>query len=181
MRNNPLYTYLRPFLLVAILFIFNGVVAQNKSTTPKPKSVFWQKVQFGGGIGLGLGTGYTDISLAPSAIYNRNQYVSLGVGAQYSYASQKNVYNSHLYGGSIIALCNPIEKIQLSAELEQLRVNVTVSNPEKISDNFWNTGLFLGAGYRTNNVTVGARYNVLHDSSKRVYNNAFLPFVRVYF
>ena len=49
---------------------------------------FWKNVQFGGGIGLGFGSGYTDISLAPSAIYNFNEYVALGVGAQYKYLKQ---------------------------------------------------------------------------------------------
>jgi hypothetical protein len=37
-------------------------------------------VQFGGGVGLGFGSNYTDISLAPSAIYNFNEYVALGLG-----------------------------------------------------------------------------------------------------
>jgi hypothetical protein len=36
-------------------------------------------VQFGGGVGLGFGSNYTDISLAPSAIYNFNEYVALGL------------------------------------------------------------------------------------------------------
>jgi hypothetical protein len=40
-------------------------------------------VQFGGGVGLGFGSNYTDISLAPSAIYNFNEYVALGLGAIY--------------------------------------------------------------------------------------------------
>ena len=50
-----------------------------------------------------------------------------------------------------------------------------------ISDNFWNTGLFLGAGYRMENVTIGARYNVLFQEDKGVYGDALMPFVRVYF
>jgi hypothetical protein len=37
-----------------------------------------ENVQFGGGIGLGFGSGFTDISVAPSAIYNFNEYVALG-------------------------------------------------------------------------------------------------------
>jgi hypothetical protein len=50
-----------------------------------------------------------------------------------------------------------------------------------LKENFWNTGLFLGAGYRTQNVTIGARYNVLFDKDRNVYGDAFMPFVRVYF
>jgi hypothetical protein len=79
----------------------------------------------------------------------------------------------------LIGLINPIEQIQLSAELEQLRVNATYS--DNFKDNFWNTALFIGAGYRTNNVTIGVRYNVLFKESNNVYNEAFMPFLRVFF
>ena len=176
--------YLLPILKFTLIFIslfFSGfLLAQQQTTAPKAQSDFWEKVQLGGGIGLSIGSGYTDISLAPSAIYNFNQYVALGLGAQYRYVKQKNYYASNLYGGSIIGLFNPISQIQLSAELEELRVNVNLSRSDSNSQDYWNTGLFLGAGYRTGNVTIGARYNVLSDNNN-VYGNAFMPFVRVYF
>jgi hypothetical protein len=41
--------------------------------------------------------------------------------------------------------------------------------------------LFVGAGYGSDNVIVGIRYNVLYKESDFVYNTAFMPFVRVYF
>lgn len=176
--------YLLPILKFTLIFIslfFSGfLLAQQQTTAPKAQSDFWEKVQLGGGIGLSIGSGYTDISLAPSAIYNFNQYVALGLGAQYRYVKQKNYYASNLYGGSIIGLFNPIPEIQLSAELEELRVNVNLSRSDSNSQDYWNTGLFLGAGYKTGNVTIGARYNVLSDNNN-VYGNAFMPFVRVYF
>ena len=176
--------YLLPILKFTLIFIslfFSGfLLAQQQTTAPKAQSDFWEKVQFGGGLGLSIGSGYTDISLAPSAIYNFNQYVALGLGAQYRYVKQKNYYASNLYGGSIIGLFNPISQIQLSAELEELRVNVNLSRSDSNSQDYWNTGLFLGAGYKTGNVTIGARYNVLSDNNN-VYGNAFMPFVRVYF
>jgi hypothetical protein len=54
-------------------------------------------------ISLGFGSGFTDISVAPSAIYNFNEYVAWG-GLQYKYL--KRNFSSHLYGGSVIAF-NP--------------------------------------------------------------------------
>jgi hypothetical protein len=105
----------------------------------------------------------------------------MGAGIQYTYSRQRNFYNSNLYGGSIITLFNPIPEIQLSAELEQLRVNVSGTGQNNFSDNFWNTGLFIGAGYRTGNVTLGARYNVLYKDNKGAYGDALMPFVRIYF
>jgi hypothetical protein len=181
LKKNNLTTDLKS-ILVAITVLFSGVLfSQNQSITPNEQNEFWEKVQFGGGIGLNFGSGYTEISVAPSAIYNFNQYVAFGLGAQYSYQKQKNYYASHLYGGSIIGLFNPIKEIQLSAELEQLRVNVDLDGSNSNSQDYWNTGLFLGAGYRTGNVTLGVRYNVLFNENDNVYGDAFMPFVRVYF
>ena len=173
MKNYNLKT---AFTLIA-LFIINLGFSQE----PVQRSEFWSKVQFGGGLGLGFGNNSTNISVAPSAIYNFNEKVALGLGLQYSYIRQKDFYTSHLYGGSIIGLVNPIQEIQLSAELEELRVNTDFDNSSFTTDDFWNTALFLGAGYRTNNATIGVRYNVLHKDNNNIYTTAFMPFVRIYF
>ena len=172
----------KPLFLLTILFFLtlNCAVFSQNNDTQNPQNMFWKNVQFGGGLGLGFGNGFTNIVVAPSAIYNFNQYVAAGVGLQYSYLQQRNLFSSQMYGASVIGLVNPIENIQLSVELEQLRVNVNYENAN-FKDDFWNTGLFLGAGYRANNITIGARYNVLFDKDRNVYGDAFMPFVRVYF
>jgi len=144
---------------------------------------FWSRVRFGGGLGVAFGTGYTDITVAPGALYEFNQYVGVGIGLQGTYINQKNYFTSFLYGGSVIGVLNPIPEIQLSAEVEQLRVNLDVEDQilGNYHEEFWNTGLFLGAGYRMENVTIGGRYNVLFDEDDFVYSAAFMPFIRVYF
>lgn len=179
--------YLLPFnkwMFIIGVFIFS-IVSYAQSSTNQQSNItsdFWNHVQFGGGLGIGLGNNTTNISIAPSAIYNFNEYVAAGLGLQYSYLKQKDFYNSNLYGGSIIALFNPIENIQLSTELEETSVNTTYeTSTGSFKDSFWNTALFIGAGYRLDNVTVGARYNLLFDKEKNVYGEAFMPFVRVYF
>lgn len=170
------------FILVFILYHEYSLAQSEQSVSTDKKNEFWSKVRFGGGFGLAIGNNYTDITLAPGAIYDFNQYISLGFGIQGSYVKQKNLFESYIYGASMIVLGNPIQEVQLSAELEQLRVNTTFQdNFGSFKDNFWNTGLFLGAGYVTNNVTIGVRYNVLHDNDKSVYSEAWMPFVRVYF
>jgi hypothetical protein len=144
---------------------------------------FWQHLSYGGGLGLSIGSEYTDVTIAPSAVYNFNKYFATGVGLLGSYVDVKGNYSSLIYGGSVIALFNPIEAVQFSAELEQLRVNndydLGFGASEK--DNFWNTALYLGAGYRNGNVTLGLRYNALFQKDKNVYGDAFMPFVRFYF
>jgi long-subunit fatty acid transport protein len=167
------------FFFIGIFFEVSGQQLDQK----KLKNDFWNHVQLGGGFGLNTGTGFTDITIAPNAIYNFNHFVSLGAGLQGSIVSQKDYYSSGIYGASIITLFNPIDEAQLSVELEQVRVNNTFRNPTKgtLKDNFWNTGLFVGAGYRMDNVTVGMRYNVLFNKDKNVYSDALMPFIRVYF
>lgn len=154
------------------IFCIQDVCAQNAS----PVS---DRIHYGGTLGLSIGSGFTNIVVAPSVIYDVNQYFSAGAGLQGSYVSWKNNFESYIYGASLIGLVNPIEQVQLSAELEQLRVNTTYE--DNFEDNFWNTALFVGAGYRTNNVTVGVRYNVLFKERNNVYNEAFMPFIRFYF
>jgi hypothetical protein len=87
-----------------------------------------------------------------------------------------------MYGGSIIALFQPMEELQISTELEQLRVDRTFTDAlENNTAVFWNTALFVGAGFRNGNVTMGVRYNVLHKDRENVYTEAFMPFVRFFF
>lgn len=181
MKNTHQSRFLdRQFILIALFATFFAN-AQFQNKNPNLPNTFLDNVQFGGGLGLSLGSGYTDISVSPSAIYNVNQYFSAGLGVQYTYAKLKNSYSSNLYGGSVITLFNPLPEIQLSAELEQLRVNVKGISPNNFTDNFWNTALFIGAGYRSSNATIGVRYNVLYQENSRAYNTAFMPFVRFYF
>jgi hypothetical protein len=167
--------------------LLGALIAGCSEMSAQDKSEFWSRVRFGGGIGASFGNGYTDVTLAPGAIYQFNDYVAAGVSLQGSYIQQKNFYDSWIYGGSIVTLFNPIPEIQLSAEVEQLRVNLTYDTqyaedfnlqPER---DFWNTALFLGAGYNTGNVVIGVRYNVLFNENDYVYSDAFMPFIRVYF
>jgi hypothetical protein len=181
MKKNSLS--ILTFILGFVFFICNVFESNaQESIENNKKNYFWDKVQFGGGLGLGFGSGYSNVSIAPSGIYNFNEKVALGLGVQYSYVNQKDFYQSHIYGASIIALVNPIEYLQLSAELEELKINNTFDTTTgKVTDNFWNTALFVGAGYRTNNVTIGMRYNLLHKDRNNIYVDPFMPFIRIYF
>jgi hypothetical protein len=96
-------------------------------------------VQFGG-VGLGFDQ-ITLIFLWLQVLFIISMNIALGLGAQYTYLKQ-NYYASHFYGGSIIGLFNPIPVIQLSAELEELRININLDETCNSQD-YWNTGLFL--------------------------------------
>ena len=172
---------LKTILLVSFLSFSISVFCQNDSFN-KPKSFFWQHVQFGGSVALSLGNNYSYTSIMPSAIYNFNHQFALGTGLQYSHESQKRVFTSNIYGISLLGLYNPLPNIQVSAELEEVNVNNFYQDINySYKDNFWQTGLYLGLGYRSRNATVGLRYNVLFNKDRNLYGDAFTPFIRVYF
>lgn len=168
---------LRSFMILVLMSTLS--LAQNFG---KSDHGFWQNVRYGGGIGLSFGDGFFSGTLAPSAIYEFNQYFAMGLGLNGTYNSLKNRYNSTIFGGSILTMVSPIREIQFSAEFEQLKVSRNWDGNLGIADeNYWYPALFIGAGYRAQNVTIGFRYDILYDANSSIYANAWAPFVRVFF
>lgn len=165
-----------------VIYVFSLFVtnAQNFDTRP---SQFWSNVQYGGGIGIGFANDFFSATVAPNAVYRFNNYVASGVGLNFSYSSQKDVFQSTVLGGSIIGLFNPIPEIQLSTEFEELYVNRNIDDGflSSIDDKYWYPALFLGAGYTSGNITFGIRYDVLFDRDTSIYSEAWIPFVRFFF
>ncbi|MCM4173850.1 alpha-ketoglutarate decarboxylase [Arenibacter sp. TNZ] len=170
---------LKKRLILCVFFTAFSCVGYSQ-LTPR-NSNFWNEVHFGGNLGLGFGKNSFNLSISPSAIYQATEQLGLGAGLNFNYAKFQNA-KLLAYGGSVISLFNPIPALQLSAELEQLRVNRELEldggNPK---EDYWSPALFLGIGYGNRNVTIGIRYDVLHDPQKSIYYNALMPFVRVYF
>lgn len=82
----------------------------------------------------------------------------------------------------MIGLYNPIRELQVSAEFEELSVSRKWEDNLGIEDqNYWYPALFVGLGYRNQNLTLGIRYDVLYDRDKSIYADPWMPFVRVYF
>lgn len=161
------------------LILFSFSISLSAQQT---QSEFWNNVRFGGGIGLSFNNGFFSGTLAPSAIYEFNPQFALGVGLNGTYNSLKNQYDSTILGGSVLSLWNVIPELQLSAEFEELYVTRNYDASLAIADyQYWYPALFLGAGFRSYNVTMGIRYDVLFDDEKSIYAQAWMPFVRVYF
>ncbi|SDG62256.1 hypothetical protein SAMN04489796_101107 [Winogradskyella thalassocola] len=147
------------------------------------KENFWSSVEYGGGIGLNFGDGFFSGSLSPNALYRFNPYVATGIGLNFSYSSQKDVFKSTVLGGSVIGLFNPYREVQISTEFEQLHVSRKFDDRfvTNLKEDYWYPALFLGAGYTNSNVTIGIRYDVLYDKDKSIYSEAWMPFVRFRF
>ena len=170
--------------VVSIIFCQISSAQEHQDFYQPKKTTFWSDVQIGGGLGLGFGNGFSNIAVSPSAIKPIPEQLYLVAGLQFNYLKSKDFFESTSYGASIIGLYNPAPIIHLSAELEQLRVNnILYDHPynSHLKESFWNTALFLGAGYTSGNATIGIRYNVLFKENNFVYNQAWMPFIRVYF
>ena len=168
---------IRIILTILFLTIFNTVaISQDQNSS------FWSQVRIGGGIGLSFGNGFFSGTLAPSAIYDFNEKISMGLGLNGTYNTQKNFYKSSIIGGSVLGLYNVIPQLQISGEFEELYVtrnyDSSIGFPD---DKYTYPALFLGVGFRQNHFTIGLRYDVLYDADKSIYASGFAPFVRVYF
>ncbi len=164
-----------------LVFCFLLIVHRLFSQTTYSQGDFWSRVRYGGGLGLGFGNGSFNAAISPSAIYQVNNEFAVGTSLNFNYAKFQEA-RLVAYGGSILTLYNPIHFLQLSTELEQLRVNRTLQMAGgTIEENYWSPALFLGVGYSNRNVTFGLRYDVLYNENKSIYANALMPFIRLYF
>ena len=173
-------------IVSALFFIssFNIYSQEQPTENQETKSNFWEKVNFGGNLGVNFGSNRTNIVIAPAAIYNFNNKIAAGTSISFGYNSFNDSFNTKLYnyGGSIIGLYNPSNTIQLSSEFEFTFINQTTKvGNEKLNTNWNYPSLFIGAGYRFKNIVVGARYDLLHQQNRSIFASAFNPFARVFF
>jgi hypothetical protein len=169
-------------IISCTLLYFFTTFSFSQDLTAPPNS-FWRNVQFGGGLGLNFGNGFFSGAIAPNALYRFNPYVATGVGLNFQYSSQRDVFKSTVLGASAIGLFNPYRELQISTEFEQLHVNRNFDENfiDNADDQYWYPALFLGLGYNSGNVTFGIRYDVLYNRNKSIQNEAWMPFVRFWF
>ncbi|SNR77005.1 hypothetical protein SAMN04488009_3690 [Maribacter sedimenticola] len=140
------------------------------------------KLKFGCGFGLNF-LGGTNITLSPNLRYAISDKFNLGAGIQGSYTSIKDVQKTTTFGANIITEYIPTRKFTTLLEFAQLKVNNTRETPTgEVKDDFWESALFVGAGFNINNkITIGAKYNVLYDDDESVYTSPIIPFVNISF
>ncbi|TYP99366.1 hypothetical protein C7447_102688 [Tenacibaculum adriaticum] len=162
---------MKKIFTLLFLITFSTIVGQEK------QSDFWENVRFGGGIGLGFGNNNTTIAVSPTAVYDFNEQFSLGVSLGYIY-NKRGDYKSNVFSGSLLSLYRPYTNIEFSGEFEQLFVNQKFAIA---TDNYNYPALYLGAAYRTRNVSFGLRYDVLYNENKSIYTSAVSPIIRIFF
>lgn len=158
------------------------VIGSSLNTLQSQQETFWSKVSFGGNVAIGFSSGSFSGVVEPRAVYNFNDKFATGFGINFGYTDADN-FTATNYGVSVLSFYNPINEIQLSTEFQQMGVSRTIEIPgeEKLKDDYWYPALFVGAGYRMGNVSVGLRYDVLYDEDKSIYATAYIPFFTVFF
>ena len=150
---------------------------ENKPVVKK-KSEFWQKVRFAPGFGFNFTNGSTSLAITPTAIYQFNEKFAAGAGLGYRY-SKSGDFKNNVFSVNALALYNPLQTFQLSAEIEQLFVNQKTGT---FSNKYNYPALNLGASYRVGRIlTVGLQYDILYDKNKSIYSSAFTPIIRAVF
>lgn len=168
-------------IIIPLAVFLLGSTNVLKAQITHRQSDFWNRVQYGGGLGIGFGNQAFNAHVSPSAIYRFSPYLASGIGLNFNYARFGDTRFT-AYGGSILGLVNPVPPLQISAEFEELRVNRDFGFPvDDELENYWLPALFAGLGYSNGNITVGIRYDLLYDEEKSIYADPWMPFVRFYF
>jgi hypothetical protein len=107
------------------------------------------KISFGGGIGLQLGT-YTGIEISPTVGYTPIEPLMLGIKGTYQYYGSQQYGGTSLYGGSLFSMYNVFKPIGLYGEFECLNLETKYYDPYKqhsTNDRFWVALPQLGIAY----------------------------------
>ena len=130
-----------------------------------------EKLKFGCGFGLNF-VGGTNISVSPNLTHTISDKIAVGGGLQGSYAAIKNLQNTTTFGANVLGRYNPVKKITTLLEFSELRVSTKKDSPtEKSTYNYWDSALFVGAGYNvTSKISFGAKYAYIRGSEILVTN-----------
>jgi len=152
-------------------------IAVVDSTSQKEKRLI-----FGVGFGLNF-VGGTNISLSPNLMYKVSNKFTFGAGVQGSYSAIKDLQNTTTIGGNVVTQYNPIPQILTLVEFVELNVSTETESPEgKMKQTYWDSALFVGAGYSiTPKIAIGAKYNLLYNEDESVYSSPVIPFVNITF
>jgi len=121
--------------------------SQQPTKQEKQKAPLKDKIYFGGGIGLSIGT-YTRIAIYPMIGYKIVPKLSAGLEIGYEYISDNRYdqhYNTSNYGGSVFTRYRVIPQIFLHAEYAMY--NYELYYADQTSSREWIPFLFLGGGY----------------------------------
>ncbi len=176
------------FLFVAVT---GSVVAQYSLEKPKPG--FWERVYFGGGLGLSFGN-VTMVDISPRVSYMIHPRWYAGVGGNYFYY-KNNLYDfhTHMYGGNLFTNYTLIQdfnnilpvgenagSLLLHAEANFINMAPEMDYLGQRDDRFWLFQPLAGVGFK---IPTGRRAYVLilimYNFNEMYYSPSGNPVINV--
>ncbi len=159
---------------------------KEKSSSKNNMGSFKDRVYFGGNFGLWFSDSYSYVELSPVMGYRITPKLSSGAGIIYQYIRRKYYYSNgddltkstNVYGGKVFARMDLFQPVFAYAEFEDLSYEYYNPYLNRFKRE-WVPGLFLGGGVmqpfgRKGGIGIMLLYNVLFDSQKSPYNDAFV-------
>ncbi|NDW09302.1 hypothetical protein D0T56_06455 [Dysgonomonas sp. 520] len=149
--------------------------------TKQASSFDWNKVTFGGGVGLQFGD-YTVVNIAPQVGYNFSKMFNAGFGFSYSYYKDRYYVNgdkwketASYFGFNVYARFYPINNIIIMAQPDINRMWRTDEAPDgyKIKDEKFIPSFLIGGGLRLGPMSVMLKYDLVQDKDSPYGNNIF--------
>ncbi|NPA67966.1 MAG: hypothetical protein GXO50_05090 [Chlorobi bacterium] len=151
----------------------------------KPKSTLKDKIFFGGGFGLQLGS-VTNITVMPEVGYRFTDKFTAGTGLYYMYTSISAYnYSDNVYGGKIFSRYYVVPDFFIAGEYESLNIaDYDLYTGYYTGGRIWVQGLLLGGGWRQKigehfAILTTLMYNVLEDD-KTPYSNPVFKISFIY-
>ena len=167
-------------VLLIIPFFVNAQQLNYKLCCPKDETGGSSPVRMYGGFGLGISNNGFYMDVQPGLLFRIRPGFYMGANLQLTYQSYRNFGNrAHffVYGADALAMYLPWRFLELSIDYQYLFVRRKVGS----AISRWEVPAFyLGAGYRTQNVAIGVRYDILYNPSRSIYPSAFTPYIRIY-
>lgn len=157
--------------LASSLFYFSQVAVNSGSENNR-----WT---FGGGLGLGFGSGgYFGLQVSPRIGYKITDQLEGGIIGNVSWQTS-DYYKSTMFGVGPFVNYYFARSFFLGANLQQYFIN----SKEKYTNYKYNrdeTALYLGGGYMQNIGTnaflqIGVMYNVLYKEKSSMFSSGFVP------
>ena len=176
---------MRRLKIIFYLFLMQMCLVSSFSQAQQSNETFWEKVYFGGNIGLQFGN-QTLVNVNPIVGYRITEKLSAGISATYIYYHYTDPYynvdfTSNIYGGSIFTRYFVMENIFTHVEGEILNLEVLNYFLNKyVRENVF--GFYVGGGLRQpmgerSSLNIMLLYNLNEDVNSPYQN----PIIRIGF
>jgi len=170
-------------LFVIIATISNNAFSQAAEGRDVSDLTISERIFFGGFLGLQFGT-QTAINISPQAGFLISNRFSAGIGSTYQLYHDRffgQSFTTHVFGYSVFGRLHIMPRIFAHAEFEQLNMQIRENRVlDQPDERFWETNIFLGAGYRQPlsdrvNFNIMLLYN-FNEQSQAYYQNPIFRF-----